>query len=76
MTTAATPEEMEQYVFSQKRTVERISSKHPRPWRYVPHEGTVYMIDAVGKGVELFDILDFAVAATLLLQIEQSSTAN
>ncbi|WP_063664399.1 hypothetical protein [Comamonas thiooxydans] len=40
--------------------------QHPAPWRYVPHMGEVYMLNALGTQVPLFDMLDYCQAMTYL----------
>jgi hypothetical protein len=45
-------------------TLQQMVQNHPVPWRYVAQGGNVQVIDGLGQPVQLFEMLDFVVAAT------------
>lgn len=42
---------------------------HLCPWHYVPHEAQVYLVDAAGGVIELFEMLDFVVAQSTVIAL-------
>lgn len=45
-------------------TLKQILLQHPAPWRYQTASGQVIMLDAAGRQVQLFTMLDFVTLAT------------
>ena len=48
-------------------TVSRTIEKHAIPWKYFSHGNEVYLVDAHGIRIELFEMLDFCTAYSKLI---------